>query len=120
MIPIGIAGKPLFAMTKKLIVVFGATGAQGGGLVRAFLHDPAGEFAVRAITRHTSSVKAQEPARLEAKMVDADLDDPPSVRRAMKGTYGAYCATFFWEHFSPEKKLAETRHFPNSPLPPML
>ena len=64
MIPLGIAGKPLFAMTKKLIAVFGATGAQGGGLVRAILHDPAGEFAVRTITRHTSSVKAQEQARL--------------------------------------------------------
>ena len=64
MIPSGIAGKPLFAMTKKLIAVFGATGAQGGGLVRAILHDPAGEFAVRAITRHTSSVKAQKPVRL--------------------------------------------------------
>ena len=119
MIPSGIAGKPLFAMTKKLIAVLGATGAQGDGLVRAILHDSAGEF-VRANTRHTSSVKAQEPARLGAKVVEADLDDPPSVRRAMKGTYGAYCATFFREHFSPEKKLAETRHFPNSLFPPML
>ena len=77
MVPPGIAGKPLFAMTKKLIAVLGATGVQGGGLVRAILHDPAGEFAVRAITRHTSSAKAQELARLGAGVVEADLDERP-------------------------------------------
>jgi hypothetical protein len=35
---------------KKIITVFGATGAQGGGLVRAILHDKHSEFAVRAVT----------------------------------------------------------------------
>ena len=38
-------------MTKKIITVFGATGAQGGGLVRAILDDPAGVFNARAVTR---------------------------------------------------------------------
>ena len=38
-------------MAKKIIAVTGATGAQGGGLVRAILNDPTGGFAVRAITR---------------------------------------------------------------------
>ena len=117
MVPSGIAGKPLFIMTKKLIAVFGATGAQGGGLVRATRHGPAGEFAVRAITRHTSSVKAQEPARLGAKVVEADLDDPPSVRRAMKGTHGVYCATFFGSISRPNRSwlrpaTSQTRFFP--------
>ena len=96
-------------MTKKLITVFGATGAQGGGLVRAILHDSTGEFAVRAVTRHANSAKAQELARLGAEVVEADLDDAASVRRAMQGAYGAYCVTFFWEHFSPEKELAEAQ-----------
>ena len=36
---------------KKIIAVVGATGAQGGGLVRAILADPAGGFVARAITR---------------------------------------------------------------------
>ena len=37
---------------KKIIAVVGATGAQGGGLVRAILADPQSDFGVRAITRN--------------------------------------------------------------------
>ena len=36
---------------KKIIAIMGATGAQGGGLARAILNDPEGEFTARAITR---------------------------------------------------------------------
>ena len=43
---------------KKIIAVVGATGAQGGGLVRAILEDPSGGFAARAITRDPKSPKA--------------------------------------------------------------
>ena len=39
-------------MSKKIIAVTGATGAQGGGLARAILNDPSGEFALRAVTRN--------------------------------------------------------------------
>jgi uncharacterized protein YbjT (DUF2867 family) len=38
-------------MSKPIITVFGATGAQGGGLARALLDDPGRHFAVRAVTR---------------------------------------------------------------------
>ena len=44
---------------KKIIAVVGATGAQGGGLVRAILNDPSSGFAVRALTRKADSDKAQ-------------------------------------------------------------
>jgi len=47
---------------KKLIAVVGATGAQGGGLVRAILDDPSGEFAVRALTRNPDSAAAKDMA----------------------------------------------------------
>jgi uncharacterized protein YbjT (DUF2867 family) len=47
---------------KKVIAVLGATGAQGGGLVRAILDDPNGGFGVRAITRDVNSAKARELA----------------------------------------------------------
>jgi uncharacterized protein YbjT (DUF2867 family) len=92
---------------RKIIAVVGATGAQGGGLVRAILADPAGGFAVRAITRDAGSDKARELARLGAEVVAADVDDEASLTRALQGAYGAYFVTFFWAHFSPDKEKAE-------------
>ena len=47
---------------KKIIAVMGATGAQGGGLVRAILADPNGGFAARAITRDVNSDKVNPGA----------------------------------------------------------
>ena len=92
---------------KKVIAVVGATGAQGSGVVRAILGDPGGGFAVRALTRDIHSEKARELVRLGAEVVAADVDDPGSLRKAFDGAYGAYCVTFFWAHFSPEKEVAE-------------
>ena len=81
---------------RKVIAVLGATGAQGGGLVRAILNDPNGGFAARVLTRDVNGVKAQEFARLGAEVVAADVDDPESLKKAFEGAYGAYCVTFFW------------------------
>jgi uncharacterized protein YbjT (DUF2867 family) len=92
---------------KKILAVVGATGAQGGGLVKAILDDPGGGFAARAITRDANSAKAKDLAALGAEVVAADVDDTESLKRAFQGAYGAYCVTFFWAHFSPEKELAE-------------
>lgn len=92
---------------KKIIAVVGATGAQGGGLVRAIQADPQGGFVARAITRDTKSEKAQELARLGAEVVEANVDDVESLKRAFQGAYGAFCVTFFWDHFSPEKEGAQ-------------
>src|SRR5271157_6343830 len=91
---------------KKIIAVLGATGSQGGGLVRAILNDPNGGFAARALTRDVNSDKAKELAKLGAEVVSADVDDLESLKRAFDGAYGAFCVTFFWAHFSPEKELA--------------
>ena len=91
----------------RTIVVIGATGAQGGGLVRAILNDPESGFSVRAITRNVNSDKAKALAQLGAEVVAADVDDLESLKRAFEGAYGAYCVTFFWEHFSPEKENAQ-------------
>jgi uncharacterized protein YbjT (DUF2867 family) len=94
-------------MSHKIIAVVGATGAQGGGLVRAILADRAGGFAVRAITRKATGDKARALADSGAEVVAADLDDPASVRRAFKGAHGAFCLTNYWEHFSVEKEIAQ-------------
>lgn len=95
---------------KKIIAVVGATGAQGGGLVRAILNDPDGGFAVRAITRDVDSDKAKALAAMGAEVVAGDVDDVESLTKAFEGAYGAFCVTFFWNHFSPEKELENARN----------
>lgn len=95
---------------KKVIVVFGATGAQGGGVARAILNDSNSEFAVRAVTRNPESDKAKELARLGAEVVSADVDDIQSIKKVLEGAYGAYFVTFFWDHFSPEKEMQEVKN----------
>jgi uncharacterized protein YbjT (DUF2867 family) len=98
-------------MAKKIITVFGATGAQGSGLVRSILDDVNSKFSVRAVTRDTNSGKAKELAKLGAEVVAADVDDAAAVQQALDGAYGAYFVTFFWAHFSPEKEKAEAAIF---------
>jgi uncharacterized protein YbjT (DUF2867 family) len=95
--------------TKKIITIFGATGAQGGGLARSILADRGGPFAVRAVTRDVNSDAARALAAAGAEVVAANLDDAAAVERAFAGAYGAYCVTFFWAHFSPERELAQAR-----------
>ncbi len=80
---------------KKIIAVVGATGMQGGGLVRAIVNDKGGEFAARALTRKTDSDKAKAMTKLGAEVVAADLDDVESLKRAFAGAYGAFCLTNF-------------------------
>ena len=96
-------------MARKTIAVVGATGAQGGGLVRAILDDAGGEFAARALTRDAGSDKAKALASLGVEVVSANLDDAASLAKAFAGAHGAFCVTAFWEHFSPEKELAQAR-----------
>ncbi|MBT3344194.1 MAG: NmrA family NAD(P)-binding protein [Gemmatimonadetes bacterium] len=93
----------------KIIAVAGATGAQGGGLVRAICADTSGGFKARALTRNPDSDKAKALADLGAEVVAADVDDPASIEAAFAGAYGAYCVTFFWDHFSPEKEQAQAK-----------
>lgn len=94
---------------RKIIVVVGATGAQGGGLVRAIAEHNDGAFVARALTRDVNSSKAKALAALGAQVVPANVDDPASLAAAFEGAYGAYCVTFFWDHFSPERELSQAR-----------
>lgn len=92
---------------KKIIAVVGASGAQGGGLVRAILNDPNGGFRARAITRDVNSDKMKALAKMGAEIVAADVNDLESLKRAFKGAYGVYCVTFFWADLSPENEIAQ-------------
>jgi uncharacterized protein YbjT (DUF2867 family) len=95
---------------KKIIAVVGATGAQGGGLVRAILADKSGSFVARAITRNPDSEKAQALRAAGAEVVAADADKPETLYKAFAGAYGAFCVTNFWEHFSAEREVTQARN----------
>lgn len=96
-------------MAEKVIAVVGATGAQGGGLARAILAHPESGFKLRALTRNPDSEKARALAEAGAEVVAFDIDDAQSISDAFEGAYGAFCVTFYWDHMSPEKELAQAK-----------
>ncbi len=92
----------------KTIAVLGATGAQGGGMVRAILADPSGEFGVRALARNPQSAQAQALVAAGAEVVQADLDDEESLRKAFDGVYGAFVVTNYFAQRSEAEVAARS------------
>ncbi|HYC87675.1 MAG TPA: NmrA/HSCARG family protein [Thermoanaerobaculia bacterium] len=111
----------------KTILVFGATGAQGGSVARNLL--ARGQYAVRAFTRNASSPAAQALRELGAEVVEGNLDDKTSIRKALEGVYGVFGVTNFWEHFDREEEQgrnmiraiagSDVEHLVYSSLPPI-
>src|SRR3954452_1392012 len=95
---------------KKIIAVVGATGAQGGGLVRAIQADKSGGFVARAITRNPNSEKGQALRAGGVEVVAGDADKPDTLGKAFAGAYGAFLVTNFWEHFSAEREVTQARN----------
>ena len=93
---------------KQILVVVGATGAQGGGVARMALAD--GRYQVRAITRKPDSEKAQALRAAGAEIVVADLDDVASLVRAFEGAQRAFFVTNYWELYAPERELQQAGH----------
>lgn len=94
---------------QPIIAVVGATGSQGGGLARAILDDPDRRFVVRALTRSAGSAAAQELSQAGAEVVEADLDDEASLRKAFDGAHGAFVVTNFWASLTPEEEARRGR-----------
>src|SRR6202521_5630520 len=84
---------------KKLIAVIGATGHQGGGVLRAL--QASGQFKVRALTRNPGKHRG-----LAGEVVEADLNRPETLKAAFKGAYGVFLVTNFWEQGTDELKQA--------------
>lgn len=74
-------------MDKKIILVFGATGQQGGAVVKALTGS---EFVIRAVTRDPESQKAKALAQRGVELVKADFADEGSIKKALQGVYGVY------------------------------
>ena len=79
---------------KAVIVVTGATGQQGGAVARELL---GAGYRVRAMTRKPEAAPARALAALGAEVVPGDLDDPPSVQRALEGAWGTFAVQNTWE-----------------------
>lgn len=90
-----------------VIAVVGATGIQGGSLVKALLADADCRFSIRAITRKPKSDKARALSALGVDVVVADLDDKKAITRAFEGADCAFCMTNYWEHLSPEREYCQ-------------
>ena len=87
----------------KIITVFGATGAQGGGVVRALLGQSG--YTVRAVTRDPTATKAVALKEKGCEVVQASLDDGDAIRNAIKGSYGVFLVTNYWQDFDKQKEI---------------
>lgn len=94
-------------ISRPVIAVIGATGAQGGGLAQGILNDSAKRYTLRALTRKTDGAAARALVAQGAEVLAANLDDEASLARAFTGAHGVFAVTNFWEHFSPEREVAQ-------------
>ena len=84
---------------RKLIAVIGATGRQGGGVVRAL--QAGSQFKMRALTRNPD-----KHPELADEVVKADLNLPETLKAAFEGAHGVFLVTNFWEQGTDELKQA--------------
>jgi len=106
--------------TVKVIAVIGATGQQGGAVVRAL--QASGQFKVRALTRNPGKHR-----ELADEVVEADLNRPETLKAAFEGAHGVFLVTNFWPEGTDEfsqgtaairaAKAAGVKHFIWSTLP---
>ena len=87
------------ASNKPLIAVIGATGQQGGGVVRAL--QARGQFRVRALSRNPDQHRG-----LVDEVVEGDLDRPDTLEAAFQGVHGVFLVTNFWNPGTDERKQA--------------
>jgi uncharacterized protein YbjT (DUF2867 family) len=113
----------------KTIAVMGATGSQGGSVIRAFHSLPDSNFKIRAITRNPESEKAKAIESMVDEVVKADGENKDSMVAAFKGCHGVFVVSNFWEGMDVRHemrtlrtikdalKLAKVKHVVLSTLP---
>ncbi|KAK3059618.1 hypothetical protein LTS18_010424 [Coniosporium uncinatum] len=79
----------------KVITVFGATGIQGGSVIKAILADQSltKEFSIRGVTRDVSKPNAQALAKQGVDLVTADMNSKESITSAIKGSHTVFLVT---------------------------
>jgi uncharacterized protein YbjT (DUF2867 family) len=84
---------------QPLIAVVGATGKQGGAVVRAL--QAGGQFGVRALSRNPAEYRD-----LADEVVGGNLDRPETLKAAFQGVHGVFLVTNFWNEGTDERKQA--------------
>lgn len=99
-------------MAKRLLTVFGATGNQGGAVIKTFLNNSklSSKYSLRAITRNTSSSKAQALASQGVDLAVGDLNDRQSLEAAIKGSYAVFAVTNYWETMSSPTEMQQGKN----------
>ena len=97
---------------KKIFVVFGATGNQGGSVINAVLGDSktANEFQIRGITRDPSKPKAKALEARGVECVAADINNKEQIKSAFQGAYAVFAMTDYWEKMDAELEMQQGRN----------
>ncbi|EXJ91786.1 hypothetical protein A1O3_00336 [Capronia epimyces CBS 606.96] len=88
--------------SKKLLVVIGATGTQGGSVIETILSDPA--WRIRGVTRNPSSSRAQTLAAKGVELAQADINDPSTLTQAFDGAHAIFGLTDSWSLLNPKNE----------------
>lgn len=93
----------------KILSVFGATGNQGGSVIRAILADRtlSKEFKIRGVTRDVTKPAAKALAEQGVEMVQADMSSAEAAQPAVKGAHTVFLVTNFWETMSADTETKQ-------------
>jgi uncharacterized protein YbjT (DUF2867 family) len=83
--------------SRKLIVVTGATGNQGGSVVDHLLQQHSDKFMIHALTRNPDSLKAQELRNKGVQVIQCDLNNYEQVEQCIRDAYAVFAMTNYWE-----------------------
>src|SRR5437870_1609640 len=86
-------GDRIMLKADKTVLITGATGRQGGAVIRHMLTKG---WNLRALTRNPNSDTALDLARQGVELAQGDFEDLASLERAARGVYGIYSVQDFW------------------------
>lgn len=88
---------------EKILVVFGATGNQGGSVIKC-------QFKIRGITRDPSKPNAQALTAKGVECVAADINSRDQIKSALQGAYAVFAATNYWDKMDAELEMKQGRN----------
>jgi uncharacterized protein YbjT (DUF2867 family) len=98
--------------SKKVLTIFGATGNQGGSIIDTVLANPSlsDKYALRGISRDPSSGKSKALSSKGVEVVQGELDDLESLKKAVAGSYGVFGVTDFWSIMDKNREIQQGKN----------